>query len=100
MNVEDPNRWQLGLQVSTGVIFEPWGNRKVMVTGRYILGHSYLSAGSDGSFGLDNILYYQDELSVRNKEIALSLYYFIDLKTEERKKGKTTSKIKPAKRKR
>lgn len=100
MNIEDPNRWQLGLQLSSGVIFEPWKDQKIMITARYILGHSFLSATSDGDFGLPNVLYYEDELSVRIKEISLSLYYFMDLKTEDRKKGKTTSKIKTGKRKR
>ncbi|MDH4058990.1 MAG: PorT family protein, partial [Cyclobacteriaceae bacterium] len=77
MNVEDPNRIQLGLQASTGLIFEPWGEQKIMLTARYIFGHSYLSKTSNGDFGLPNELYYEDALKVRTQELAMSLYYFI-----------------------
>lgn len=99
MNVEEANRFQLGLQISSGIIFEPWGKQKIMITGRYVLGHSFLSANSKGNFGLDGVLFYEDDLRSRTKEIALTLHYFIDLKVDERKKGKTTSKIKSSQKK-
>jgi hypothetical protein len=51
-------------------------------------------------YGLPGTLYYEDELKVRNNAFVVSLYYFIDLKIEERKKGKSTSKIKTGKKRR
>lgn len=100
MNVSEPNRFQLGLNFSAGLIVEPFGEHKIMLTSRYMLGHSFFSPTTNGQFGLDGILYYEDDLRVRNQEIVLSLHYFIDLKTEERNKGKSTNKVKTNKRKR
>ena len=93
MNVENPNRVQLGLIFSAGVIFEPTGLNKFMFTVRYELGHSYYSPDSDGEFGLDGVLYYKDDLQVRNQGLALSLFYFIDLKTDQKNRGKSTLKV-------
>ena len=61
MNVANPNRIQLGLIFSAGVIFEPTGFNKFMFTARYELGHSFYSPDSDGDFGLDGALNYSDE---------------------------------------
>ena len=94
MNVREPNRIQLGLNVSAGLIFEPFGQRKIMINARYAFGQSFLSRSSNGEFGLPGILYYEDELKVRNQELVLSLHYFMDLKTDQRKKGKSTSTVK------
>ena len=93
MNVREPNRIQLGLNASAGLIFEPYGNHKIMVNVRYSFGQSFLSRNGKGEFGLPGILYYQDELRVRSRELVLSLNYFIDLKTDQRKKGKSTLKV-------
>ncbi len=100
MNVAEPNRLQLGLNISAGLIFEPMGIHKFMLTTRYEHGHSFLSRESNGVYGLPGTLYYEDELKVRNNAFVVSLYYFIDLKIEERKKGKSTSKIKTGKKRR
>lgn len=99
MNVEDPNRVQLGLNVSAGLIFEPMGIHKFMLTARYEHGHSFLSRSSTGVYGLSEAQY-EDVLRVRNNAFVVSLYYFVDLKIEERHKGKSTSKIKTGKKKR
>ena len=93
MNIENPNRIQLGLNFSGGLIFEPIGLNKFMVTIQYQLAHSFLSPDSKGDFGLDGTLYYEDDLKVRNQGLALSISYFIDLKTEEKNKGKSTIKL-------
>ncbi len=94
MNIRDPNRIQLGLTVSAGLIFEPFGQHKIMLNTRYAFGQSFLSRSSKGEFGLPGILYYEDDLKVRSRELVVSLHYFLDLKTEQRKKGKSTSKVK------
>jgi Outer membrane protein beta-barrel domain len=97
MNVENPNRIQLGLILSCGLIFEPVGLNKFMVTARYEFGGSFMSQDSKGDFGLPGVLYYKDDLQTTNQGLALSLYYFIDLKTDQKNKGKSTSKVKKRK---
>jgi hypothetical protein len=89
MGVEDPNRFQLGLTVATGFVFEPMGSQKIMLLFRYELGHSFLSRTSDGVF---KPTLYLDEMGIRNHGFRISLTYLIDLKTEQRKKGKSTVK--------
>jgi hypothetical protein len=90
MNVAEPNRLQLGLNFSAGLVFEPMGFQKVMVTFRYELGHSYLSKDGRGEFPISDS--YADVLKARNNGLRLSLAYLIDMKTETRKKGKSTIK--------
>lgn len=93
MNVEKPNRIQLGLTFSAGVVFEPIGFNKFMVTARYDYGHSFYSQDSKGDFGFPGKVYYYDDLQVRNQSLALSVFYFIDLKLDQKNKGKSTLKL-------
>lgn len=99
MNIAKPNRFQFSLNFSAGIIFEPMYLNKIMLNLRYEIGHSFMSRDSKGDFGIPNV-FYQDDLRIRNKMLALSLHYFIDLKTEDRKRGKSTSKITNKQRKR
>jgi hypothetical protein len=98
MNIQEPNRIQLGLNAAVGLIFEPYGQHKIMVAARYAFGQSFLAKSGDGVFGYPGELYYEDELQVRSRELVLSLHYYLDLKTDQRKKGKSTSKVKSSKR--
>ena len=86
MRVEEPNRLQLGLNLMAGIVFEPWYKQRFMFSVRYELGHTYL-AKSDGNF-LGT--YFSDPLKSRNQGFRISLSYLVDLKTEDRKKGKST----------
>lgn len=86
LSVANANRLQLGLNFIGGVVFEPAYKQRFMFTVRYELGHSYL-AKSDGELAG---LYFKEPLKSRNKGFRISLAYLIDLKTEERKKGKST----------
>ncbi len=86
MKVKNSNRLQLGLNVIGGMVFEPWYKTRFIFSVRYELGHSYL-AKADGSF---SGIYYEDPLKSRNQGFRISLSYLVDLKTEERKKGKST----------
>jgi hypothetical protein len=86
MTIEEPNRFQLGLNLVAGMVLEPAPRQRVMLSVRYELGHTYLGK-TDGNF-LNT--YYQDPLQSRNQGFRVSLAYMIDLKTEERKKGKST----------
>jgi hypothetical protein len=98
MYVKDANRIQLAINLAAGLIFEPVGFNKFMVSVRYEFGHSFLSPTSNGKFGvMDNIVLaneYQDDLQLRVHTLNLALNYFIDLKTDQRSKGKSTSKFK------
>jgi hypothetical protein len=89
--VNEPNRVQLGLNLSAGFVFEPLGYQKIMLTFRYELGHSFLSKNL-GIFPGDDSYY--AVLRSRNNGLRISLAYLIDLKTETRKKGKSTMKKK------
>ena len=86
MNVQEPNRFQFGLNFVAGMVLEPAPRQRIMLSFRYELGHSYL-AKTDGTF-LDT--YYQSPLRSRNQGFRVSLAYLIDLKVEERNKGKST----------
>src|SRR5690606_17085605 len=91
MCVAEPNRIQLGLNVATGLVFEPQPNQRILLMLRYEVGHSFLSGESNGIF---SPTYYEDVLQSRNKGIRLSASYMIDLKLEARKRGKSTIKPK------
>ncbi len=93
MNVEKPNRIQLGLTFSAGVVFEPVGFNKFVVTASYDYGHSFFSQDSKGDFGFPGKVYYYDNLQVRNQSVAISVFYFIDLKLDQKNKGKSTLDI-------
>lgn len=99
MNVVNANRIQLGLNFTAGLVFEPLRAQKFMLTIRYEAGHSYFAPDTDGDYGLEGTLFYEDDLQSRPQSAGVSLYYFIDLKTEERNRGKSTSKVKTKKRK-
>lgn len=98
MNVNEANRLQLALNISAGLILEPIGLNKFMIAMRYEFGHSFLGRDGRGQFGgLEKygiVKGYEDELRVRMQTLNMSLFYFIDLKTDQRNKGKSTSKVK------
>jgi hypothetical protein len=86
MSIEEPNRVQFGLNIIAGMVLEPAPRQRVMLSVRYEIGHTYL-AKTNGMF-LNT--YSQDPLRSRNQGFRVSLAYLFDLKTEERKKGKST----------
>jgi len=86
MNVNSPNRFQLGLNAVAGLLVEPGQRQRIMLTVRYELGHSYM-AKANGTFVQT---YFQDPLQSRSQGFRVSVAYLYDLKTENRKKGKST----------
>lgn len=96
MTIAVPNRIQLGINVVAGLVLEPLGLNKIAISLRYEMGHSFLGE-SNGVFPAATD--YTDVLSARNSGIRLSFAYLIDLKTDQRKKGKSTSTIKTKKKK-
>jgi hypothetical protein len=87
MTLQDPNRVQLGINIVAGVAFEPLGFNKTLITLRYAGGHSYLGK-SNGVFPVATD--YTDIMQARNKVVTLSFAYLIDLKIDQRMKGKST----------
>lgn len=92
MNIDDPNRLQLGLNFAAGLVFEPIRDQTFMLTLRYELGHSYLSKTHTGYIPVT--IEYQDTPRTRNQGLRLSIAYLLDTKIKERKKGKSTIKKK------
>ena len=86
LSVSRANRLQLGLNLIAGTVFEPAYKQRFIFSVRYELGHSYL-AKEDGEL-ID--MYFEEPLKSRNTGFRISVSYLIDLKTEERKKGKST----------
>ena len=91
MNVAEPNRIQLGVNLASGLVLEPQANQRILVMLRYELGHSFLSRTSNGTF---TPTYYEDVLQSRNNGIRLSVSYLLDLRVENRKRGRSTIKRK------
>ncbi|HEY9048563.1 MAG TPA: outer membrane beta-barrel protein [Ohtaekwangia sp.] len=89
MVVQRPNRVQLGLNFTAGFLFEPARYREMIVTLRYELGHTYLSSQSNGVFS-PTFPSYSETQKIRNQGFRVSIAYLIDLKVEERKRGKST----------
>lgn len=87
--VYDANRWQLGLNLASGVVFEPWGFQKIHLNVRYELGHSYLA--KSGATNFPGISDYSADLKARNMGLRFSVSYLIDLKPSESKRGKSTA---------
>jgi hypothetical protein len=94
MAVSQPNRVQLGLNLAAGMVVEPAPFQKFIFLLRYELGHSYFSKEKDGYF---KDTYYQDDLQSRNQGVRASLIYMVDMRTGDRKKGKSTSRIRQKK---
>ena len=86
MAVQNPNRLQLGLNLAAGLVLEPMPHQKFMFVLRYELGHSFFSTESNGYF---KGTYYQDDLRSRSQGFRASLSYMIDLRPDQRKKGKS-----------
>ena len=90
MAVSDPNRLQLGLNVATGLVLEPRPRERFVITLRYELGHSFLSRTGSGAFAPT---VYEENLQARNKGLRLSVSWLTDLRLEDRKRGKSTSRV-------
>lgn len=87
MTVLEPNRIQLGINLVAGIVLQPLGFNEINIMLRYERGHSFLGR-SNGVFPAATD--YTDIMASRNSGIRLSLAYMVDLKTDQRKKGKST----------
>jgi Outer membrane protein beta-barrel domain len=87
MNIAEPNRIQIGINLVAGIVLQPLGFNEVNIMLRYERGHSFLG-NTNGIFPAATD--YADVLASRNSGVRLSIAYMIDLKTDQRKKGKST----------
>lgn len=95
-NVNNPNRFQFGINITAGISFEPVGFHKIVASTQLTIAQSFL-AKSDGHFILvpDDV----DVMKAKNHSLRFSIAYLFDTKLDKRKKGKSTVKA-PTKRKR
>jgi opacity protein-like surface antigen len=87
------NRFQFGLNVGAGIMFEPGENNKVMLDFRYGFDQTRLGRGlADYQIPAD----YDDNLRVRNRNFKVSIIYLTEfnLDKKSRNKGKSTLKVK------
>jgi len=91
MAIPSINRLQLGLTLGGSIIFEPIPSHSIMVTARYEWGGTYLSSKSNGLFSKT---IYQEPLASHNRGFRVSVAYLLDTKLDQRKRGKSTSKLK------
>lgn len=90
--VPKANRVQLGINFATGVVFEPAGGSIIVVDLRFMLGHSYQSKEDLAHF--PDLVEFADPVRSRNMALRLGVSYLFDTKISQRKKGKSTGKVK------
>ena len=83
--VGEPNRLQLGLNFTGGILIEPGGGHNLLVEFRFDWGHSYL-AKSSGIF--EDVIAYEDDLRGRPNAIQLSVTYLFDVISKGKKEKK------------
>lgn len=74
--INEPNKVQVGLIASTGLVLEPAPGQSLMIDLRYEWGHSYM-AREDGKF--TNVIAYEDDLKMKTHSIQLSVAYVFDI---------------------
>ncbi|WP_375578884.1 outer membrane beta-barrel protein [Marivirga tractuosa] len=84
--IEEPNRLQVGLILSTGIVLEPNPGQSIMIDFRYEWGHSYL-ATTEGRF--TNVTAYEDDFTATSQAFQISVAYIFDIIN----KGKKVKKM-------
>lgn len=74
--IKEPNKVQVGLIASTGLVLEPAPGQSIMIDLRYEWGHSYM-AREDGKF--TNVIAYEDNLRMKTHSVQLSVAYVFDI---------------------
>lgn len=83
--VDQANRVQVGLIISTGLVLEPSPGQSIMIDFRYEWGHSYM-ARDLGNFA--SVIAYQDDLRGRNQALQISVAYLFDIINKGKKEKK------------
>jgi len=80
--IEEPNRVQVGLLLSTGLSFDPVPGQSLLIDFRFEYGHSYMSK-SNGIFS--DVIAYEDDLRARNHGLQISVSYMLNIITKGKK---------------
>ncbi|MBI1768434.1 MAG: PorT family protein [Bacteroidetes bacterium] len=94
-NISSPNRYQFAINITGGVAFEPIGFRKIVTSVSVNIAQTYLGK-SDGYYPISFVD--SDPMKVKNHNIRISVAYLFDTKLQDRKKGKSTIKDVPSRR--
>jgi hypothetical protein len=89
--IEDANRIQLGVHFLTGLMMNPAPGHAFKLDLRFDYGHSYFASSDYGIY--PDLIDYAEPLKARYSAIKIGLAYVFDTKVAERKKGKSTAKI-------
>ena len=92
VNVPDANRWQLGLTIGGGLVFEPDPKHRIIMDVRHEYGHTRLGKSNAIHNVFPAAAIYQDNLQARNNGVRFSLMYVVEYNTDpkSRNKGKST----------
>lgn len=86
---ENPNRFQFGIDVGIGTVFQTNRKERCSIELRYLIGHSFMAKTSSYNIGLSAI---EDNLNFSTNALTLSVAYTFDINLLEYYKGKSTIK--------
>ena len=92
--ISNANRFQFAINITGGLAFEPVGFHKIVTSVQLNIAQTFLGK-SDVSLPTYDI----DVLRAKNHSIRISVAYLFDTKLQDRKKGKTTIKDAPSRKK-
>ena len=92
-NINYPNRWQLGLNLGGGMIFQPDKGNLLIVDFRLEMGSTFVGREDSSVDFPVSIFAYSDNLRAVNGGLKVSVAYLFDSNLSQRKKGKSTKKI-------
>lgn len=92
MAAPDANRVQFGLNFTANFEFQPAPRKTLLLSLRYDMGHTNLGRNRDGAYGVS--ISYAEPMKVRVQGVRVSVAYLLDTNIAERKKGKSTSRVK------
>ena len=87
--IVEANRFQYGLQVSTGMYFDVVTGGRVLVDLRYSFGHSNMGFNDNSDFTFTT---YTENFEFRNYSLSLSLAYLFEYDAALQRKGSSTNK--------
>jgi hypothetical protein len=94
LNVTRANRLQFSINFAGGIIVEPAGFQKIILTASLELGQSFIAKENNGFFSGSNVDL--DPQRAKFHSLRFSVGYVLDMKLESRQRGKSTIKNKAA----
>lgn len=94
LNIKRANRLQFSVNFTGGVIVEPVGFQKVIITTSLELGQSFMAKNNTGYFTGSPVDF--EPMRTKFHSVRFSVAYVLDMKLEGRQRGKSTIKNKSA----